>query len=257
MAEQDTSAVQSVPQAQDVPLRYAGFWVRWAAAIIDGWVTGIVISLVMLPFGFMMGFFAAAFSEKHPMVSITSLGSLTVVGACVVFAYYVFMTHRFGATLGKMAVGARVCAEDGTPLPLGRIALREIIGKFISGLLFYGGFLVAAFTRHKRALHDMMAQSVVVYKNPITGPHRFVVAIVYGISAFTMLIFMTLVGAIVISGMLFFKNAHEDGWDGRAIFDAIEMELHDDAVRDDSVLMDIFTEDILPVHDGSDATAVH
>ncbi len=204
----------------------------------------------------MMGFFAAAFSEKHPMVSITSLGSLTVVGACVVFAYPMFsVTHRFGATLGKMA-GARVCAEDGTPLPLGKMRCARLLVS-----LFQASSSMVVFSWQRllatSALHDMMAQSVVVYKNPITGPHRFVVAIVYGISAFTMLIFMTLVGAIVISGMLFFKNAHEDGWDGRAIFDAIEMELHDDAVRDDSVLMDIFTEDILPVHDGSDATAVH
>lgn len=255
MTEQELHAVQptaqDVPQAQEAPLRYAGFWVRWAAAILDGWITGIAVSVFTAPLGFIMGFFAAASGDDHALVPIMMIVGVGIVSVGIVFAYYVFMTHRFGATLGKMAVGVRVCAEDGASLSLGKITLRETIGKFVSSIILNIGFLMAAFTERKRALHDMMAQSVVVYKNPVKGPNTPVVAAVYGIFALCILAVITLITIALISGALLFSNMHEDGWGSEEFFDAVKEEWYDDAVYDGDAIMDgeVFTEQVLPLQD--------
>ena len=76
------------------------------------------------------------------------------------------MTYYNGASLGKMIVGIKVQSADGQKLSPGQVVLRETIGKIISGIIIYIGYIMAGFTKNKRALHDMMAKTVVVYKDP-------------------------------------------------------------------------------------------
>jgi hypothetical protein len=62
-----------------------------------------------------------------------------------------------------MTLGLKVIAVDGTKPSLGKLALREILGKFLDGLTLGIGYLMVAFTAKKRGLHDIIADTVVIY----------------------------------------------------------------------------------------------
>ena len=67
-----------------------------------------------------------------------------------------------GLTIGKWATGLRICRADGRDIGVGRAFLRHFVGYPISFFIFGIGFLMAAFTRGNRALHDWVADTVVV-----------------------------------------------------------------------------------------------
>jgi uncharacterized RDD family membrane protein YckC len=50
---------------------------------------------------------------------------------------------------------------DGRKLTTGTMFIREVIGKFISGLILMIGYLIAL-GDERRALHDRMADTIVV-----------------------------------------------------------------------------------------------
>ena len=83
-----------------------------------------------------------------------------------VFTYAIGIIYQYNATLGKMAMNIIVLRSSGSKLSLGRIALREIIGKMVSGILLCIGYIMVAFSSKKQGLHDKIADSVVVYKVP-------------------------------------------------------------------------------------------
>lgn len=85
------------------------------------------------------------------------------VAAATVAALNFFVLPVFtGRTLGKWATGLRVETASGEPLGFGRAAVRHTAGYLASLLTLGVGFLVAAFSREGRALHDLIAGTVVV-----------------------------------------------------------------------------------------------
>jgi uncharacterized RDD family membrane protein YckC len=115
---------------------------------------------------------------------------MTFISICIVAVYNVIMLHKYQATVGKMAIGAKVLAEDGTRLSLKQIILRETIYKFLSGIIFLIGYIMAGFTQRKQALHDILAHSIVVYKDQTKGPNKIAVGIIFGMYA--MIIIMSI-----------------------------------------------------------------
>ncbi|HKO62598.1 MAG TPA: RDD family protein [Pyrinomonadaceae bacterium] len=67
-----------------------------------------------------------------------------------------------GLTIGKWATGLRICRADGRDIGIGRAFLRHFVGYPISFFIFGIGFLMAAFIPGNRALHDWVADTVVV-----------------------------------------------------------------------------------------------
>ena len=67
-----------------------------------------------------------------------------------------------GLTIGKWATGLRICRADGREIGMGRAFLRHFVGYPVSFFILGIGFLMAAFTRGNRALHDWIADTVVV-----------------------------------------------------------------------------------------------
>jgi uncharacterized RDD family membrane protein YckC len=67
-----------------------------------------------------------------------------------------------GLTIGKWATGLRICRADGRDMGMGRAFLRHFVGYPVSFVLFCLGFLMAAFTSGNRALHDWIADTIVV-----------------------------------------------------------------------------------------------
>ena len=149
------------PQATLGP---AGFWIRVVASVIDSFVVG----LVNWPVGFLIRLaFGVDLMVKPGDVGanfFVSQGVALVAGMAVVCAYYAYFYTQKGWSPGKKVVGLRVLnAADGTRLTIGQSIGREM-AKFLSGVIFGIGFLMAAFRKDKRALHDLMAGSQVVHE---------------------------------------------------------------------------------------------
>jgi uncharacterized RDD family membrane protein YckC len=79
-----------------------------------------------------------------------------------IVGYDVVMNGTFGATLGKMAIGARITRADGGRLSYGRALLRSLAGQ-LTEMLYYWGYLWVAFRRDKRGMHDFIAGTRVVF----------------------------------------------------------------------------------------------
>lgn len=81
--------------------------------------------------------------------------------------YFVVPTALSGQTPGKRLMGIRVVNAQGEAPGYGPAALREVLGKFLSSLPLYLGYLVAVFHPEKRALHDLIGGTwVVVARSP-------------------------------------------------------------------------------------------
>lgn len=131
-----------MPAAASSAPRYAGFWVRFAAAVIDG----IVLSIVTAPI--------APLTGSRAIAQMCSL--------LFVLAYYSFFeSSHWQATLGKHAFRLRVTDEHGMRLTFVH-ALGRACGRLLSGLIFGIGYLMIAFTKKKQGLHDMLARTFVI-----------------------------------------------------------------------------------------------
>ncbi|MFA5986218.1 MAG: RDD family protein [Parcubacteria group bacterium] len=195
-----------VPQ---VSVRYGGFWVRFAARIIDGFVISFASMVIIIPLSIMFGVFAAM--DKTHVMEILARIVTTIVGMIIGWGYYIFMTHKYQATLGKMAVGARVVAEDGQPLTLGSIILRETIGKLVSGITLCVGYIMVGFTSKKQGLHDMIAKSVVVYTDE--GPRKIVVGSVFAFYALIIFFLMCIFGLLAFLGIMAYEGSQQSNGD--------------------------------------------
>jgi uncharacterized RDD family membrane protein YckC len=67
-----------------------------------------------------------------------------------------------GRTLGKWATGLRLQRKDGSEPGMARAFLRHFVGYPISFLTLGLGFLLAALSTRGRALHDLIAGTIVV-----------------------------------------------------------------------------------------------
>ena len=74
-----------------------------------------------------------------------------------------FESSKLQATPGKLVVGVRVTDAAGARIGIGR-ALGRTLGKVLSSIILTIGFIMAAFTDRKRALHDMLAGTLVSYR---------------------------------------------------------------------------------------------
>jgi uncharacterized RDD family membrane protein YckC len=147
------------------PPVYAGFWLRFAAVIIDGILLGVVGFVVNFAIGLERPMFAARPGMGNPAFNIGLILSGTAVGIVLEWLYYALMeTSKFQGTLGKMALGLIVTDLNGQPINFGRATGRNF-GKLISRYFtLYIGFMMAGWTQQKQALHDMMAGCLVLRK---------------------------------------------------------------------------------------------
>jgi uncharacterized RDD family membrane protein YckC len=130
------------PAAPETSVEYMGFWIRFAAAIID-YLVIMTASALLFSFHWMRG------------------GNVILV-CLLYYLYYWLFTGLIGQTPGKMAVGIKVVDAAGSVPGLGRAALREIPGKILSTIAIYLGFLWVIWDKQKQGWHDKIADTHVV-----------------------------------------------------------------------------------------------
>jgi len=137
-------------------LRYAGFWLRLFAAAID---VGVVLMLVWI-FGLVIGADIAALEPDE--ANRAKLRAMWIAALAVGWFYFAGMESTAPqATLGKLLMGIYVTDLEGNRVTFGRASVRYWV-KYVSIAIVFIGFILAAFTRHKQALHDMAAGCLVL-----------------------------------------------------------------------------------------------
>lgn len=160
---QDAQPSAEAPRGGAEP---AGFWIRAGAYTIDGII--ILIPSIIL---------SAAVSLAG-LPSALGMVLLNILPLALSAAYFIYMPVTCGGqTVGKMAAGVAIIRTDGTGLSYGR-AFGRWIGYILNSLLCNLGYLAAAFTKHKRGLHDYVADTRVVYIQPISNGRKAAVIIV-------------------------------------------------------------------------------
>ena len=137
---------------------YGDFWNRFAASFIDGIITSIGGGILG---GVLGGFYGAAggSSEGAGVLSFC-------MGLILGWLYSAIMeSSAKQATLGKMAMGLVVTDEKDNRLTFGKATARYF-AKWLSSMILMIGYIIAAFTEKKQALHDMIAGTLVYQRRP-------------------------------------------------------------------------------------------
>jgi len=165
-AKGEPSAATEPLQAEEAPDRLpgrseidaqpkAGFWIRVTAALLDG----VIVFVLQFVLGFLLALTgSAAGNGNAEILSVVVM----LFGYVLSFAYYICFTGYCGQTPGKMAVRVKVIRCNGNDLGYGRAAYREVVCKFISGIILCIGYLMVAFDEQKQGLHDRMADTYVI-----------------------------------------------------------------------------------------------
>ena len=148
------------------PVRYAGFWIRAAAYLIDYVIVNVIVIAVSGVIGLIIGLIVGGLAAQHGEQA-TVPESIGVVGAIagliIVLVYYIrFNSSGWQATPGKRMLGIHLIKADGQPIG-GWLACGRYFAYIVSALPLGVGFMLAGWNEEKKALHDMMCGTRVIY----------------------------------------------------------------------------------------------
>ncbi len=136
--------------------RFAGFWMRLWAFLLDGLIVFSINGILIYPLIHWQGL------QEETLWIFTISGVLTTI---VTFLYFILTTKFLSQTLGKRVFGLKVIAI-GDKLSWPTVIFREGIGRFILQSFFFMQllYLVVAFSKEKQGIHDMIADTYVIHE---------------------------------------------------------------------------------------------
>ena len=153
-------------------MRYAGFWIRVVASIVDSVILGSInLGIAFLLVGdYYMELFRSVAEGRgptQPTDAFFGLLALTYVLQIVISWLYLawFESSQHQATPGKMVFHLKVVDERNRRISFAR-ATGRTFGKYLSSMICMIGWLMVAFTERKQGLHDMIAGTFVVPDEP-------------------------------------------------------------------------------------------
>ena len=147
--QRDLQGLNQMQGEEQGRFEYASVGARFLASLIDGMIYQGCSKLIM-----------AFFEAKKE--GAAGMGPLFISIGLALVVYCIPMYATYGQTLGKKVLKIRVVTQDGSELGLGKIILRETLGKFLSVMILFIGYLMAFFDSEKKALHDRIAKTYVV-----------------------------------------------------------------------------------------------
>lgn len=144
-------AEQAVPSA--VATEFAGFWRRFGGLLIDSVILWLFLGIL----GTLLRFIS---------VGMAFLTNPFVITLLLSWLYCWLFVGLKGQTPGKMVVGVKVVDGAGGVPGLRRAALRELLGKPISTLVFFLGLLWIAWDPRRQGWHDKLATTYVIRRTP-------------------------------------------------------------------------------------------
>jgi len=155
-------------------VRYAGFWIRFIASFLDTLFLALPVAIVIY---FLSGgdWFDFAQYQQNLQMAMggntaalqtqpqTSLKWELLFEIAVLVVTILFWKRWRGATPGKRFVHIKIVDAKTLQNITNKQAITRSLGYIPSTLLFGIGFFMVIFRRKKEALHDLMANTVVIY----------------------------------------------------------------------------------------------
>jgi uncharacterized RDD family membrane protein YckC len=157
--------------------RYAGFWVRFTAAVIDLILLGLAES-VFVAFYTLAAHIPVANLDVKPGMTpeemVAKMGPYFLAAATAFFVtvswiyFSALESSPMRASLGKKIIGLHVEGVEGERITFQRATTRFVTGRLLIQVPAVGGiyciaeFLCIGMTPRKQALHDMAARTVVL-----------------------------------------------------------------------------------------------
>lgn len=127
----------------------AGFWVRFAAQLIDGIIVGIPLGIAGIMYSESLGvnFGASILSFLYSLV-------LPIIWN--------------GQTIGKRVLRIRIKKISGEKIGFGTMIMRTLVAGLVYGITlgiaFLASIFMVAFRKDKRSVHDLLAGTYVGYE---------------------------------------------------------------------------------------------
>ena len=134
---------------------YGGFWIRFAATVVDT----VVLLIPTLLASFLYRSVASANSELEKVFVDLCDFSLNFAIWWVYIA--ALLSSTWQATIGKRVCGLRVVDYNGQRISFGR-ATGRYFASILSSALFCIGFFMIAWAPRRQGLHDSMASTLVI-----------------------------------------------------------------------------------------------
>lgn len=162
------TCIQTDFKAMDLPptneihtpiTEFAGFWFRLSAYLLDSIIIGFTAS-------FIYAIFNLPISEDQ-IIRILSDSiilfkpNIVLIFFMTLFYFVLFECSDFQATPGKAILGLRVSTTSGSQISAER-ALGRFLGKILSGIMLFTGYIMIGLTKNKQGLHDIISKCYVV-----------------------------------------------------------------------------------------------
>jgi len=155
--------------------RFAGFWRRLAAYMIDGFIISAIFTVLMIiaTVSYVTGALSsdggALMSKITDPAQMTSLSmSVWAFSSVLNIAYFTCFHGATGRTPGKRVMGLQVISVEGTRISYGTAFLRTV-GYLVSSLVFCLGYTWIGFDKKKQGWHDKIAGTVVIVRDIPAG----------------------------------------------------------------------------------------
>jgi len=156
-------------------IKYAGFWIRFTASLLD-------TLFLALPIGIVIYFFSDGnwfdFSQYQSNIMMAMSGNVHALDTqpktslqwellfelSVLLTTLIFWRRWRGATPGKKLVHIKIVDAKTFQDINNKQAITRSLGYIASTFSFLIGFIMVAFRKDKRGLHDLLAQTAVIYE---------------------------------------------------------------------------------------------
>jgi uncharacterized RDD family membrane protein YckC len=131
---------------------YGGFWIRFAATVVD--MVVLLIPTLLVSF---------LFQATNRELEKTELQFWDIIWSIMIWWVYTaaFLASSWQATIGKKVCGLRVVDYDGRRITYGR-ATSRFFSSLLSSVILFVGFFMIVWTRRRQGLHDFMAKTLVI-----------------------------------------------------------------------------------------------
>ena len=157
-------------------IRYAGFWIRFLASLLDTLFLALPVAIVIY---FLSDGNWFDFSQYQQNIQMALSGNTHALDLqpqkslkweftfeiSVLLVTMLFWKQWRGATPGKKFVHIKIVDATTFQDIDNRQAITRSFGYIISTLAFLIGFIMVAFRQDKRGLHDLLAGTVVIHED--------------------------------------------------------------------------------------------
>ena len=131
-------------------LEFAGAGARLVGYIVDTIIISVVVILLFIVTGLLVA--------TLPILSIVPILAIPIIS----IAYFPYFWAKSGQTPGQKMMGIKVVRDsDGGPVTMGSAILR-LLGYWVSGLVFYLGYIWIFIDKRHRGWFDLIAGTVVI-----------------------------------------------------------------------------------------------